>query len=305
VAQRALVTGAYGFVGRHVARALANQGFEVIAIGHGTWAEEEWRDWGISRWYAADVTIETLFRYAAKPDKIFHCAGSGSVGHSISNPYQDYQRTVETSHAILEYMRTVGHPCSLVLPSSAAVYGIASKQPISSDCELLPVSPYGVHKKIAEDLCRLYGRHFGIRYAVVRLFSIYGLGLRKQLLWDACARLSQGDATFSGTGAETRDLLHVDDAAALLIVAAEHASHDFSAANGGTGEATAIRDIVNTIAEELPGSPRPQFSGMARPGDPQHYQADVTEAREWGWQPQHAWQDGVRSYARWFQDGAR
>lgn len=90
---------------------------------------------------------------------------------------------------------------------------------------------------------------------------------------------------------------------ALLIVAGEHSSHDFSAANGGA--APVIRDIVNTIADELLGAPRPQFSGAARPGDPQHYQADITKAQEWDWQPQHAWQDGVRSYARWFQDGTR
>lgn len=299
------MTGGYGFVGRHVARALARQGSEVVAIGHGTWAEEEWREWGISQWHTADVTIETLFRYADKPSQIFHCAGSGSVGYSITNPYQDYQRTVATSHAVLEYARSVGHHPSLVLPSSAAVYGIASRQPISTDCQLAPMSPYGMHKKIAEDLCRSYGRHFGVRCAVVRLFSVYGAGLRKQLLWDACVNLTRGNATFGGTGGETRDLLHVDDAATLLVNAAEHASYDCPAVNGGTGEATTIRDIIDTIADELCGSARVQFSGTARPGDPQHYQADVAEAYELGWRPQHAWREGVRSYARWFQDGAR
>lgn len=305
MAKTALVTGGHGFMGRHVARAIASQGIEVIAIGHGSWSEGEWRDWGISRWHTADVTIGTMFRHAGTPDTIFHCAGSGSVGYSLTNPYQDYQRTVETTLAVLEYMRTVGHQPSLVLPSSAAVYGIASKQPISTDCQLLPLSPYGLHKKIAEDLCRSYGRHFGTRCAIVRLFSLYGAGLRKQLLWDACVSVTQGNATFGGTGAETRDLLHVDDAAALLVMAAEQSAHDCPTVNGGTGEAATIRDIVDTIVDELRGSARAQFSGAARSGDPQHYQADVVKAHGWGWQPRFGWREGVRSYARWFQDGAR
>ena len=98
-----------------------------------------------------------------------------------------------------------------------------------------PVSPYGVHKKIAEDLCRSYGQHFKIASCVIRLFSVYGVRLRKQLLWDECLKLSKNEITFFGTGQETRDWLHIHDVVNLLFTAAEHASSHCPTVNGGTG----------------------------------------------------------------------
>jgi len=72
-----------------------------------------------------------------------------------------------------------------------------------------------------EDLCLSYAGRWGIRTSVVRLFSVYGPSLRKQLLWDACEKFRRGDNTFAGTGSELRDWLHVKDAAALIATAAE------------------------------------------------------------------------------------
>ncbi len=305
VLRKALVTGAYGFIGRHVARSLASDGFEVRAIGHGLWGRDEWRNWGIIDWHLGDVTLDTLITYGGEPDLIFHCAGSGSVSFSMASPYQDYQRTVATTHCVLEYIRSVRTAAALVLPSSAAVYGITQATPISVNAPLEPASPYGTHKKIAEDLCRSYGRHFGVRSLLVRLFSIYGIGLRKQLLWDACNKIAAGDLKFSGTGDETRDWLHVEDAASLMIHGAQHAAARGTVINGGTGDATRIAAIVGAVAEDL-GSPQPpHFSGNARPGDPAHYQADVDQAIRWGWKPTRHLRDEIRLYVRWFKDGAR
>jgi len=302
---RALVTGAYGFIGRHVSRALAREGYAVRAIGHGAWGRDEWRDWGVADWHLADVTIESLVTYGGEPDLIFHCAGSGSVAFSMSHPYQDFQRTVATTHSVLEYVRTARPGAAIVMPSSAAVYGIAEVLPIGIRDALNPASLYGLHKKMAEDLCHAYGRHFGVRSALVRLFSIYGIGLRKQLLWDACSKMSADDMTFAGTGAETRDWLHVEDAAELLMLAAEHASPECPVVNGGTGAAVAIAEILGEIATALDCRERLRFSGAARGGDPLHYQADIAGAMAWGWKPKRGWREEVRNYAQWYARGAQ
>jgi UDP-glucose 4-epimerase len=291
-----LVTGAHGFVGRHLARALANDGFEVGAIGHGLWGREECRKWGIADWHLGDVTIEALSTYGGGPDIIFHCAGSGSVAFSMTNPYQDFQRSVATTHSVLEYIRTVCNAAVLVLPSSAAVYGVAQTMPIRVTAPLEPASAYGTHKKVTEDLCRMYGRHFGVRSSLIRFFSIYGIGLRKQLLWDACRKIADGEVTFSGMGQETRDWIHVEDAASLMIRASKYATADSAVINGGTGRATQIDAIVRAIADEFDGSRQPEFSGIGRPGDPVHYQADITQALDWGWTPTRDLHEEVR---RW------
>ena len=129
-----------------------------------------------------------------------------------SDPFADFQRTVGSTAALLEYIRVDCPGAALVYPSSAAVYGHAVQLPMQEDGPLRPVSPYGVHKKFAEDLIRSHCVMFGLRASIVRLFSIYGEGFRKQLLWDACRKLLAGEREFFGIGDETRDWLHVDDA---------------------------------------------------------------------------------------------
>ena len=302
--KHALVTGAYGFVGRHVARAAAARGYVVRGMGHGAWGRDEWRRWGIEEWHACDVNLETLNTYGGEPDLIAHCAGSGSVAYSITHPYQDFQRTVATTRDVLEFAR-LNHPgARLVMPSSAGVYGVAERMPIRVQDPLNPASPYGLHKKMAEELCQSYGRHFGLKVAVVRLFSVYGIGIRKQLLWDACTKLRAGELGFAGTGGETRDWLHVDDAAELLLAAADHASASCPVVNGGSGRAVPIREVVDAIAADMGTDTAPRFSGQARPGDPTHYQADTTEALALGWAPRRAWREELRAYVAWFMDGA-
>jgi UDP-glucose 4-epimerase len=298
-----LVTGAYGFVGRHAARAAAAAGYRVAGIGHGSWSREESRAWGVQDWHTEDVTLESLLTYGGTPDVICHCAGSGSVGFSMTHPQQDFSRTVVGTLAVLEFIRQSSPKTRLVLPSSAGVYGQCEQMPISIDTPLRPTSPYGLHKKMAEELCQSYARNFDVRCAIVRLFSVYGIGLRKQLLWDACQKISSSESEFFGTGEETRDWIHVDDAAALLILAAEHASSSTPIANGGTGLAATISEVTGLVAQRFGTSP-PTFSGRSRPGDPAHYQSSLDEALAWGWRPQYEWRQEIGRYVDWYREGA-
>jgi UDP-glucose 4-epimerase len=299
-----LVTGAYGFVGRHVAREAAAAGMTVTAIGHGSWDRGEYRQWGIDDWHAATIDLESLMTHAGPADVIFHCAGSGSVAFSLSNPFQDFGRTVATTLAVLEFVRLHRPNTKVIIPSSAGVYGVTQRGPISVEQRSAPVSPYGLHKCMAEDLVRSFGLHYGLNVAITRLFSVYGIGLRKQLWWDACRKLSAGDAEFNGTGLETRDWLHVQDAAQLMLVAAAHASSDCPVVNGGVGEAVPIRSVVEALAGHLGVTSPVIFKGFPRPGDPFHYQADIEQALAWGWSPQHQWESEAAAYADWYKRGA-
>ncbi|TDA81588.1 SDR family oxidoreductase, partial [Halomonas marinisediminis] len=80
-----------------------------------------------------------------------------------------------------------------------------------------PMSPYGFSKLSAELLAQEYSQCFGVNSISVRPFSLYGPGLKKQLLWDACNKFSKGIGEFFGTGEEVRDWLHVEDASSMIV----------------------------------------------------------------------------------------
>jgi UDP-glucose 4-epimerase len=296
-----LVTGANGFLGRHVSRHAAAQGHHVIGMGHGDWAEDAWRGWGLSAWHELDVTLASLVGHAGTPDLLVHCAGSSSVGFSIDNPAQDFDRTVMTTRDVLEYLRTSAPETTLVYPSSAAVYGNAASLPISEQNPVAPISPYGAHKSIAEDLCRSYSARFGLHVAIVRIFSAYGVELRKQLLWDACWKSLIGDYRFGGTGREMRDWVNGEDVARLLLLAGDHAGEGPALVNGASGEGVSVERILTLLFEALGTGQKPEFTGTVRAGDPERLVGDPTRAAGWGWSALRSWHDGVREYAEWFR----
>jgi UDP-glucose 4-epimerase len=301
--KKALITGAYGFIGRHTAYYFASQGWDVIGLGHGDWSRQEWQQWGIKEWHTTDITIDNLLNYSGEPDVIVHCAGSGSVSFSINHPLQDYKRAVDTTLSVLEFARIHAPKAKVVFPSSAAVYGAVDSSPIKEVSLLNPVSPYGIHKKIAEELCCSYARFFNIEVAVIRLFSVYGSGLRKQLLWDACEKAMKSETTFFGTGEETRDWLHVQDAASLLYTASQYASLECPIVNGGIGDKVSIREILSELFRAFGRMDEPIFQGMMRVGDPQHYLADINCLQKWDWKPQISWCKGVQEYVEWYKKG--
>jgi UDP-glucose 4-epimerase len=282
----ALVTGGAGFIGAAVVRALGAAGHRVSIAGMG--------------WRTDPLTPERIAALAPELDLVVHCAGGSSVGASLQDPYADFAKSVEPFACLLHHLRSRAG-VRVVLLSSAAVYGNAVEVPTPETAPVSPISPYGIHKQICEQLCMSYGRTFGVASVIVRLFSIYGPGLRKQLLWDACRKARAGDLVFAGSGDEHRDWLHVDDAASLILAATPQASPEAPIFNGGTGVGARVRDVVESICREL-GVDAPRFSGTARPGDPSRYIADITRASALGWSPQFDLARGLSEYVAWFRE---
>lgn len=300
----ALVAGAHGFIGRHVCRALAEQGFAVRALGHGAWSGADATHWGVASWLDADITFDSLAALTRGEtlDAVVHCAGSGSVSYSFSAPFDDFQRSVSSVATLLEFVRSdhIGKP-RIVITSSAAVYGDQGDVDLDESSVCSPISPYGFNKRAAEDLCRSYSTFFGLEISIVRLFSVYGDGLRKQLLWDAVNKFSSGNPAFFGTGGELRDWIHVEDAAALLCAAAQAAQRPLELYNGGHDKATTC-EVLTLLGECFDGTPQPIFTGHVHTGNPQRMTADSGYAqRQLGWQPQVPLSAGLRRYVDWFK----
>lgn len=297
-----LVTGGAGFLGRAVAHEYAQSGWAVAGIGHSSWTWDEARRIGYSTWHNASVDLAGLSRITMSVDVVVHCAANGSVPYSLTHPLDAFRRTVQTTAEVLEFCRRLPRPPVVVYPSSAAVYGAAPNKALSESSPSNPVSPYGYHKRMTEDLMASYARHGGPRAAIIRFFSIYGPGLEKQLLWDASKKLTAGEpsVTFWGTGGETRDWIHVSDAARLIVAAAQ-LEDPFTVLNGGSGQRSTVLDTLTLLREQLGSSSCIEFNGEVREGDPRHYLADMTRANAIGWLPKVSLREGFQEYAAWFK----
>jgi UDP-glucose 4-epimerase len=306
------ITGARGFIGRHLASWLSRQGHTVVGIGHGPWPPAEAQAWGVRCWLNGGIhasNLQQLLRDGGPPDYLFHLAGGSSVGASIASPYEDFARTVATTAELLEWMRIGARNARLVSVSSAAVYGAGHTGPIREQQALLPSSPYGYHKLMMEKLCLSYAETYGLSVVVVRLFSVYGSWLKKQVLWDMCSSLASGtrQLVLGGTGEELRDWTDIRDVVRALEFAMELASDPDAMAifNVGSGQGTSVSRIAAMVLESWPAAAKVVFNGKARPGNPCNLVADgwFLQTKGFAWSvPVHS---GVRDYVRWYLQSSR
>lgn len=299
--KKILVTGAYGFIGRHVAKECNLQGYYVIGIGHGKWKDNEYYKWGINEWHECDITIESLSVFKSDIYAIIHCAGGSNVRYSIENPLLDYKKTVMSTLYILEYIRNYSINTRLVYVSSAAVYGMANKLPLKEDEILNPISPYGYHKKIAEELCKMYAFQYKLNIIIGRLFSVYGNGLKKQLLWDACNKLKNNDLIFWGSGNETRDWIHVIDAAKYLVQSVERTDKLYNIINIASGVNISISKVLNRLFKYYGIKQKPVFNGIIDKGNPKDYLADISKIKTWNIGEKISLELGIKNYIEWYK----
>ena len=189
---------------------------------------------------------------AAKPDLIIHAAGPSSVAGSVKGPAGDFLGSVDVFYHVMDSVRRLAPSCKVLLLSSAAVYGNPQTLPVHEDAPLRPISPYGFHKKICEILIEEFYSVYGIRGCSVRIFSAYGAGLKRQVLWDISRKaLWDNVVNLQGTGEETRDFVHAEDVAERLGNIADHATFSAEAYNLSYGVATTIREVAETLVAEL------------------------------------------------------
>lgn len=293
---QALVTGAAGFLGGYIARELSDAGWEVAGLDRvGGGAELKILHMELPSEDLLQLVTETA------PALVVHTAGPASVSDSIARPRADFANSVPIFFDVLDAVRVAAPSCRVVLLSSAAVYGEPQSLPITEDQPLRPLSPYGYHKMLCERLNEEFSRIYGLKTCALRIFSAYGSGLRRQVLWDVCCKARCGGRVeLFGTGEETRDFVHVSDVATAVRAVAERAACDGEAYNVATGMGTSIRHLAELLVAALGSRTEVRFSGVDRRGDPHGWSADITRLVKLGWRPTVDIERGVADYAQWF-----
>lgn len=293
------VTGANGFIGQQLVRELSASGAFVVGFGRGAGTPANC-DLYI-KGALCNGTFSQALELGGSPARVYHFAGGSTVGASIASPLNDFDSNVATTASLLEFLRCQAPGAGFLLASSAAVYGAGHRTAVTAESRLSPLSPYGQHKRIAEQLVHSYAENFGLRGTVLRIFSIYGPSIRKQLLYDVCFRLAGGEAplVLSGTGDEVRDWLHVEDAVRSIVAAIDPDPGVVQVYNVASGTGTNIRTVASLVCAAW-GSSSPRFSGVVRSGDPQRLFADPSSLLP-NFVPEIQLADGLRDFVRQFK----
>lgn len=284
---RFLVTGAAGFIGSHLVRALREEGHTVTGLDRRPGADLE-----------LDLLTADLDPVLAQAEAVIHLAGQPGVRESWAQ-FPGYSRgNIETTQRLLEGLR--GRSLhKFVLASTSSVYGQAP-MPAREDGPALPISPYGATKLAAESLCDLYGRTASIPWVALRYFTVYGPGQRPDMAftrWLRAARRGEPIPIF-GRGDQVRDFTYVEDAVEATIRAAV-SSVSGVAVNVGGGSTVPIREALAEI-EAIVGAPLRLEHLPAAPGDMDITRADTARLEALlAFRPATSLAKGLRQQYEW------
>lgn len=303
--KKILITGVNGFIG-HSAAVHFGKEYEVYGMDIST----EYRGEGEKiNYYQCNMSQSpaelSMIVTSIQPDVILHCAGSANVGASVVNPMADLDGNLHSLYQLLIALKSIEKKPKMIFMSSAGVYGNPKQLPIKETDEPAPISPYGLHKLMCEQLCHYFNEVHGYKIRSIRIFSAYGSGLRKQILWDMYQKYqNQGAIPLFGTGDETRDFIHVSDILQAIecILAYDGEEEIFNVANG---EEVSIKELAHTYARKLGESEDiVSFNGETKAGDPLNWRADISLLKKIGYTKRMELAEGVGSYVEWVKEQA-
>jgi UDP-glucuronate 4-epimerase len=312
---RSLVTGCAGFVGSHLTEALLADGEEVIGVdcfndNYGRREKlrnlERAMDWDGFEFMPIDLARGDLFELLRECDTVFHLAAEPGVRSSWGDRFEQYLRNnVLATQQLLEAAAS-SPPVRFVYASSSSIYGEAESSPTPEDAVPRPVSPYGLTKLSAEQLCDLYHLSHGIGVVSLRLFSVYGPRQRPDMAFNAFCRAALEDAPINvfGDGRQTRDFTYVGDVVTGLRRAAEVPGIEGSVFNIGGGSQASVAEALSLIAELAERELRVAHS-EAPNGDVRDTCADTTRTREaLGFVPRTPLAQGLAAEFEWMRASA-
>jgi dTDP-L-rhamnose 4-epimerase len=340
MAERVLITGGAGFIGSHVADELLRAGYEVRALDvlveqvHGDQQRPDYLDADVEL-IPGDIRNPEVVRGALEAvDAVLHLAARVGVGQSMYEQSEYAGANTLGTSVLLDVL--LEHPVrKLVVASSMSIYGEGAYEPAPAaerrleqgeweprgrngeELHAVPTpetkrpelaSVYALTKYDQERLCLLYGAAYDVPAVALRLFNVYG---PRQALSNpytgvlaifAARLLNDRPPVVYEDGEQRRDFVHVTDVARAFRLALENDGADGRPVNIGSGRATTILEIAETLARLLEKDIEPELPGTFRAGDIRHCFADVSRARELlGFEAQTDLEDGLADLAEWLE----
>jgi nucleoside-diphosphate-sugar epimerase len=267
-----LVTGATGFVGRRLVRALEGRGESVLG--------RSMADGDIARGLAADEPVS----------HVIHLAGRTFVPDSWASPPDFYDTNALGTARVAEFCRQRAARMTLV---SSYVYGRPQQLPIPEDHPIEPFNPYAHSKILAEQVASYYSQAFGVMVTIVRPFNLYGAGQDRRFLIPTLVEQIKGGGSVVEVAdlRPRRDFLYVDDFVELLVATLEGPGGIF---NAGSGRSYGVEEIINLISRAAGVRKRVVTRDERRRDEVLDVVADIQKAeRELGWRPRTPIEEGI------------
>jgi UDP-glucose 4-epimerase len=291
-----IIIGSKGFIGHNLLTYFESKRYDV-------WGADVVVDYVNSeRYYLIDASNDDYNKVFQNQvyDVCINCSGAASVPDSLRNPERDYYLNTVNVFKILNAVKEFQPGCRFINLSSAAVYGNPKELPVREGTKPDPLSPYGIHKLQSEQICREFYDFFRIRTCSLRIFSVYGIGLKKQLFWDLYNKAKTGNPfNLYGTGSESRDFINVLDLVKAIEIIIEFSSFRAEVINVANGEEILIKDAVSIFFSLFGRDIIYSFSGESRTGDPINWIADISKLNSWGYKPSLDIKTGLKQYYDW------
>jgi UDP-glucose 4-epimerase len=291
-----LIIGSKGFIGSHCVKHFLSLGCDVTGCDTLDIQEPN---------YISLRAINNDFNklFASQPfDYCINAAGSAHVNYSFEFPEKDFELNVFLVINLLGAIKNYCKKCKFINFSSAAVYGNPLKLPIQENAVTVPVSPYGYHKLLSENLLYEYYRFFNLKTCSLRVFSAFGEGLQKQLFWDLFLKANQGDRIqLYGTGMESRDFIYIQDLINIVGIIIKKGKFEGETYNVANGTEILIKDAVGLFLKEYGWKGEIVFSNEEKIGDPGNWKADIGKIKELGYLQKYDFAEGIKNYSEWLK----
>lgn len=298
MSETVIVTGGAGYIGSHTCKALKKAGFLPVAFDNLSTGRAEFAKWGPL--VEADIRNAGAVARAIVDHKavaVVHFAAASLVAESMVDPAKYYDMNVRGTLGLLDGMRAA--ECdTLVLSSTAAVYGQPDTVPIGEEIPLNPVNPYGRSKLMCEAIVADFAQAYGLKFAALRYFNAAGddpdgdvgenRALETHLIPRALMALQGyvhdfqvfGSDFDTPDGTAIRDYIHVSDLAQGHVLALAHirGGGEGGVFNLGTGRGYSVGEVLSTI-NDITGRTLPAPRGDRRAGDPPALVADAAKAK--------------------------
>jgi UDP-glucose 4-epimerase len=293
--KKILITGVNGFLGKALADKLSKN-FKIYGIGYN---RLNVKNKNLTKIINKKVNLYNISNNFKKIDYIIHCAGIGSVRGF--NNLKQLKSDAETTKNVLEYIAKYSPETKLIYISSVSVYGDSYKNKIRENCKVNPISIYAKSKILSEDFCKHYQKKFNISVVILRVSSLYGNGLKKQVIYDSVSKILKNNNFFYGTGNEIRNFLHINDFLSLIYKIIKKNFKNLELYNCGGDQNIKIVSVINKLKKIIKKKIKPEFNKSYTKLNPKSLRVDNKKIKkEFKWKPIVRIDVGLKNYYQWY-----